>query len=459
MQKNSLGAKILIFTCTIILILSTYNISAFASTEKSIDYSVNFSIDEKGFPSDTKNIKDWKIVFDKLKLVGNADIKNLFYKEDELIITNNNLLLNDKLLLNFNTNGNQQYFWLTSNSIPPFKPFINMFNFYEFMLKGYFFMGLPTNSIAIIAYPYGAYRAFRPFYNLAYETFYTEKSKTISYEEISEFANKLSSLLDEEHISMQFIRTFFIENGFNDSLYYDLMCFPDYISSTFESQDMEIWVENNKTTYTIADITVFESIKTDEGYSFIMDLPANMSGFTTKMNFDYFKENNAYALKTDLDISIDDLSFFNIAFEGNGLPGKGVFAGEGDFNVSIGGDLYGETNELKFGHSWTLDESESKKSLNLSLDYIHPQTNLPCINTNFVCNIKPFEGTFPKGEKLNGDDFFSLNDESLAKYLSILKPYAKRLVAPLLLEFPKGVINDIWDYMENNGILATLGLN
>ncbi|NMD38560.1 MAG: hypothetical protein GYA87_07785, partial [Christensenellaceae bacterium] len=56
MQKNSLGAKILIFTCTIILILSTYNISAFASTEKSIDYSVNFSIDEKGFPSDTKNI-------------------------------------------------------------------------------------------------------------------------------------------------------------------------------------------------------------------------------------------------------------------------------------------------------------------------------------------------------------------------------------------------------------------
>ncbi len=458
MLKKSLGVRILSFACTIILVLSTFNINAFASTEKSIDYSIKFALNENGFPENTKNIKDWKITFDKLKLVGNADIKNLFYKEDELIISDNNIMLNDKLLLNFNTNGNQQYLWLKSKSIPPFKPFLNMFNFYEFMLKGYFFMGLPTNSLAIVGYPYGAYRAFRPFYNLMYDSFYTDESKTFSYEELSEFATKIGSLLDEEHVSMQFIRTFFIENGFNDSLYYDLMSFPEYISSTFEGQSMEVLVDGGTKTYTIGDITIFKSVKTNEAYSFALYLPANMSGYTTKINFNYTKENNAYNLNTNLDISMEDLSFVNISFDANGLPGDGVNNGKGDINFSVGGDLYGETKETKFNHNWTLIEKDKQKNINLNLGYIHPETDKACVDTNLVFNIKPFEGTFPKGDVLNGEDFFSLNDESLASYISMLKPYAKRLIAPLLIELPKGVINDIWDYMDSNGILATLGV-
>ena len=58
----------------------------------------------------------------------------------------------------------------------------------------------------------------------------------------------------------------------------------------------------------------------------------------------------------------------------------------------------------------------------------------------------------------NQNDFFHLNDTYLEEYKRDFTLPLALTCAPLLMETPSGVLNDILRFCDETGILATLGI-
>ena len=195
-----------------------------------ISYKARLEVDEDGLSQVSSNYKDWKEFLEKFSLTGFVQYADLFNK-DEIINTYNKLFINDKLMLDFDVNGNQQFYWVHSDALNQRLHF-NANNYYEFMLKGYFFLNLPTQKIAVLTYPFGLYSAFKPFSEFIKKYIDPiDHDMTIPYADIQDNISNVKQFLDTNYISYQFFRSATMESGISDIVYYDFATADEYLAS------------------------------------------------------------------------------------------------------------------------------------------------------------------------------------------------------------------------------------
>ena len=116
------------------------------------DFTLSLALHADGFPPVSAHVKDWETFLGKLSLSGSLDGMD-FLQDDSRIYMEAALYLNgeETVPFTYDEKGNVRY--IISPAFSGDSVMFQMRNYFEFMLKPYFYLGLPTNYIAVLTYP------------------------------------------------------------------------------------------------------------------------------------------------------------------------------------------------------------------------------------------------------------------------------------------------------------------
>lgn len=459
-QKISKRMKTILkkFICVLLILIVSSQIaikSVYAIVDHNrIEFSTRLEVND-GFSYLTPNHKSWKEFLEKFKLSGYAIYKDLFTVNEQIYMASN-IYLNNRFLLDLDYTGNQQFYYIGSNALNE-KLHFNGYNYYEFMLKGYFFLNLPTPKIALLTYPYGLYMAYKPINDfLIHYVDPIKENTTIPYKVLLENISGIKSFFDKQYLSYQITRSATIESGITDLLYYDFSTADQYLTSFAENKDLHINVDGDTKTFEIAGYEIIKYTKNDKENTLSINLPPSPNGISYVATVSSILNSNGnYDLTAHLSLQMDGSDYFNVKATGTDLPSSTSAVANGNIQFIMSGDGLGKTEELNFSH--ILSQTKDNK-FNFKLSYIEPKNHTEAISMIIDGQKKHIEQKTGMLYKIgfNDEDFFSLNDQSLKSLKNTLKSYIKKVAIPMLIETPDRVIDDLFDLLEANGLLNVL---
>ena len=441
----------------VLLILCLLPVMALADTNNGTpvtqsDFTLRLRLSPDGFPNDgAAHYQDWQAFLDKISLAGQAKTQS-FLSPYSRVMLDGALQLKDQPTIPFEYDGYYSFRYLRSPAIDNASVHFQMFNFFQFMLKPYYFMGLPTNLVAIPLYPEAAVEIYQKYAEPIRRTFAGEGTRTVSYDELYALAEELSSFVNEDT---------------NDKLYYFLTClFIDiggdyvlldklgYVEAILDYLDpgqmgMTITVDEGGETWVLGETTVFEksadgwrfTLPEEEGYVFGASYQANGGEHTAQ-----------------LEILFEESPWLDVTAVLDGL-GDSTSA-EGLFTLAISGDaIYEEIPELAFRYDFSRTAESLPCDMTLDLDWINPATGLPAIGLSYEASMQelPYTAVYDRPID-NQDDFFHLNESFMAEYKERFMPTLVMAALPFVLEVPAGVISDAVQWLDDTGFLAFFGL-
>ena len=150
------------------------------------DFSFSLLLHADGFPNDgAAHYADWETFLSKLSLEGVVDVQR-FLTNISRVYFDGGLCVNGEMALPFVYDGYHSYRYVRADALRGDSIHFQMHNFFEFMLKGYYFMGLPTQLIALPLYPEASYYLGTSYYQPIAEAVAGEGDRTVSYAELYE---------------------------------------------------------------------------------------------------------------------------------------------------------------------------------------------------------------------------------------------------------------------------------
>lgn len=208
-------------------------------------------------------------------------------------------------------------------------------------------------------------------------------------------------------------------------------------------------------TCTIGDTQVF-SKQTDGDATAIAFTVPTPDGYNVTFNYAWQPQAVGANLTASISILDEGAQAILVTAEGTGLPREGDLGGKGQLTFKISGNAFDhEVPPLMLGFDWARDSATLPYTLGLTVDWIHPETLKPAITLNFNGTFKAedksvfVEGSYPQ------NDFFNLNETFLEGYKERLLPTIALKLAPILLETPAGVINDLYTFANQTDILVS----
>ena len=447
--------KRLVAVCLIVCMLPVFALAEETNNGTPVtrsDLELRFRLHPEGFPNDgAAHYQDWADFLDKISLKGEMKAQS-FLSPFSRVMFDGALCLKDESTVPFEYDGYYSFRYLRSPAIRNESIHFQMFNFFQFMLKGYYFMGLPTNLLAIPLYPEASVEIAQKFARPAQAVFAGEGSRTVSYDQLYELAQQWSLLVNED---------------VNDKLYYFLTCLlidvgGDYLlleklgyaEGWLEYLDpdqlgMTITVEGDSETWVLGETVVFE--KTED--SWVLSLP-DEEGYVFGASY----EHTGDAMALTLDILCEDSPWLTAAFTVDGL-GDALQA-QGEAVLEISGDaLWEELPPLAFQYRYQRTAQALPYDFTFECDWLNPATGLPAIGLSCAAAMEelPYTAVYDRPID-NQDDFFHLNESFMAEYKERYLPTLALAAAPFVLELPAGVISDVVRWLDDYGFLAFLGL-
>lgn len=224
-----------------------------------------------------------------------------------------------------------------------------------------------------------------------------------------------------------------------------------------DAQGMTVTETPDEITMAFGDTQVFHKSTTGGITTFTLTLPT-AEGYT--LTFDYRWDPTAQtgaALSAALALATDGTETIRFTADGNGLPRTGDLSGNGSLTLAATGSaLSTPLPPVQFAFDWSRDAAEKPYTLDLNLDWIHPQTQKPALSLHFNGKLSTVdksvfvEGSYPQ------NDFFNLNETFLDDYKSRLMPALALKLAPIVLEAPAGVIDDLYRFANATDILVSI---
>lgn len=161
-------------------------------------------------------------------------------------------------------------------------------------------------------------------------------------------------------------------------------------------------------------------------------------------------------LKASIALMEDDAQSILLTADAIGLPREGELGGKGQVTFTVSGKSFDAVPApLTLAFDWARDASALPYTLNLTLDWIHPQTQKPAVSLNFIGTFAATDKSVFVEGKYPQNDFFSLNETFLEGYKERLIPSLALKFAPIALETPAGVINDLYTFLTKTNILVS----
>lgn len=421
-------------------------------TRSNFTFQINLHAD--GFPSDgAAHYADWENFLSKLSLSGTADAQS-FLSPYSRVYFDGALCLNGESKLPFVYDGYYSYRYLRSPALRGEHLHFQMFNFFQFMLKGYYYMGLPTNLIALPLYPEAAIELLNTYWGYFYWGAAGEGSRTVPYETMAEITDALSQIAAEDT---------------NDKLYYFLTCLLNDLGLTETVQErlcyltdwldyldpdqlgMQIEVDGECQRWTLGETDVFTLDET----SFSLYLPDDMGyvyAFTCTRSED--------ALYAQCTLTLEEEELVDLTIDVSGLLTEGALETQGHAVLDLTGSaLYQDFTPLAFDFQCTRSAETLPCAFTLNVDWLHPQTGLPAVGYTYRADLQemPAETVYDLYYD-HQDDFFHLNESFMAEYRERYLPTIALSLVPFALEMPAGVISDTYAFAQETGILAFFGI-
>lgn len=422
------------------------------------DLELSFHLYADGYPDDgLMHYRDWESFLNKLSLRGNMDTQS-FPNPFDRVYFDGGLYLNDKLTIPFEYDGYSSFRYVRSPALGGASIHFQMFNFFQFMLKPYYYMHMPTNYIGLLLYPEAAVEMWQKYAAPIASVTAGEDDRIVSYEALSALAQQLNDiiLVDDYSKAYYFITCLLTELGMDwtasDKLAaWDLLL--EYLDP--EHKGMTVAASQNAETWTVGETVIYEKAVSEDGTKHTLCLP-DPDGY----EFSIVLNQTAAGATAELLILLDGEEYFSVSAGIDGLPAQGQLSAQGNAWAEFAGSaLYEEIApiQLQFDYSRTADVKPY--DLSLTVDLINNETQKPCLGFDYRAAVQELPYT-ALVERFYDDqeDFFHLNESFLEEHKERFMTTLVLAAAPVALEVPAGVMSDVIAYMDETGILAFLGI-
>lgn len=417
------------------------------------DFSLSLRLHADGWPDDgAASYADWETLLNALSLRGVIDTQS-FLQQYSRVYFNGGLYVDDKCAIPFEYDGYHSFRYVRSPALDGASVHFQMHNFFEFMLKGYYFMDLPTQLIALFMYPEASHYIGTAYYQPIAELLAGEGNRVIEYTDLYELAETLDLLVNEdwnERVYFYFT-SLLISLGVSDTTVDKLSYLEgwlDYLDP--EQQGMTITESGSSVRYVLGETTLFERSDSENGSFFTLTLP-DADGYLLTLTY----QNTGAELVANLVITLEDEERLSLSLNIDGMRETGDASGTAQF--TLGGAAIENSVSLRF--TYALKRGDLPGPVSFDLTWLHPQTGRPAMSILYdaQASMQPADVLVERVYD-NQDDFFHLNESFMEEYKERFAPTLLLAFIPIVLKMPAGAINDAITFMAETGMLAFLGI-
>jgi len=435
------------------------------------EFTLGLGVNADGFPPVGAHVKDWETFLSKLALSGSVDGMK-FLQSDSRVLMNAALCLNGEETIPFTYDERDNIRYFISPVLRGDSIMFQMHNYFEFMLKPFYYMGLPTNYIALLTYPnataYLVQCYYAPLDEMIKEAHDAAAGdgnpETLSYvvpfERLLTLCEELNTVAASD-TGLKRVRR-----------YLDVLLAELYISDIVaegltqtelmlymidpQMQGMTVEETAGGMVCTLGETVVFQKTVNGAVTEIVSQLPI-AENIRISLNWRSEDTGGATSVSAVASVTEGEDTLLKLWAEGEGLPAEGALGGEGYVTVGIGGsELTEEPASQTFTFSWSRTATELPYDLNLTASWLHPETGLPALSLNLSAALAEGDGNVFAETMYPWQDFFGLNSSSLEAYKERWALTIGAYLLPVALEMPIGVIDDIVNFMLDTDILISL---
>lgn len=439
-------------------------------------YQLKVSVDPAAFPGDTSiHYADWAAFLDKLSLSGDIDICG-YARPDTQLNHTGWLNLNGKPLLSLNMDAVAQHRYLSSNACKNETIFFHMDNFLEFMTKPSYF-GLDLKPASLLMYPAASMYLVESYEDCFAPYFTGEGTRIIPHDQLVQLCDSLNALAPQDNHAnrlYRFVNNLLDELRISITAYERLGKMDEYLAFLDpEKKGMLITVTDSGETYQIGGHTLLSRSWTEDSSSFILTLPyltdgdegpVFVEGSLLTLNYENRPgETSGRDMDIRLTVEAEGETTMELTLTAKGLPTEEEPSAEGTLRLTVGGSYLRDTHVYDLAFSILRTDSRLEgydDNYLITLSLLGAENGLPGLTVNLAADTTSIPVSEMKTVKLRHDlpDFFRLNESVIREYMDLYAKSAVLTLAPLVLEVPTGIINDIYTFVENHDILPTLGI-
>ncbi|MBR3874663.1 MAG: hypothetical protein IKJ26_10960 [Clostridia bacterium] len=420
-------------------------------TYADFDASVHFYAD--GFPQDgAAHYADWETFLSKISLSGEVKAQS-FPKPLSRVMLDGSLDLNGEPIVPFEYDGYCNFRYLRSPALDGASVHFQMHNFFQFMLKGYYFMGLPTQLLAVPLYPEATVELLQMYGEPIVRMLGGEGSRVVSYDDLYALCEELSLMASEDiNYKIYYYFTSLMTNFGGDYVFLEKLPYLEDILNYLDpnAMGMTITVDGEKEEWLLGETVVFE--KDADGWRF--ELPCE-DGYV----FTAAWQNTGSECAFDFTVLLEEEEWLYARVTANGLGN--ALSAEGEVTVDLGGEglSWYELVPQTFLYRYSRTAEEKPYDMDFSIDWVHPETGRRAFGVECTAFVEelPYTAVYDRPID-NQDDFFHLNESFMAEYKERFAPTIALAAVPFVLEMPAGIISDVVAWMEYTGLLAFMGI-
>ncbi len=455
-----------------------------------VDFTLGFGLHADGFPESGAHLQDWEAFLSRVELAGSLD-GQAFLEPESRVYLDAALRIDGEPKIPFVYDGYHSYRYLISPMFMNDPIHFQMHNFFDFMLKPYYFMELPTQYLALFLYPNATYFIADSFYTPVKDMIAeareeameeadgevyldedsdalaedaevgdSETTYVIPYERLFELCEELDYITtdDEGYDRVYYYFDTLLAELYASYMMTDTLSNLEFVLDELDPDEAGMTVTETPEgmTCTIGDTEVFTRSSIDGVTEISLRLPIPTDYW---MTVDYRCENTGGAndISVAAAVSYEDEPEVELTLTGQGLPAEGALSGGGTVTAEVDGNVFEETPQpLTLAFNWSRTAAELPCDLDLTVDWIHPGTGLPAFSVYFSGALSARDKSVFTEVVYEQNDFFSLNDMYLREYKDRWAPTVGLYLLPVALEMPCGVIDDIVNYMLDTDILISL---
>ena len=418
------------------------------------DFDFRLHVNPDAFPNDGKaHYQDWADLLRKISVKGRVDSQHAFQFENRVYM-DAGLYLNDELKIPFDYDSYVTYRYMSSPALDGSFVHFHMDNFFQFMFKGYYFMGLPTQLIGLLMYPEAAEELFGRYASLIAPVVEGEGSRTVEYDTLYELCQELNLIVQEDYDERTYywFSCLLFDLGLSDMLLERLGYLEDWLDYLDpDGMGLTITEEDGVENWVLGETEIFT--RTEDGFNFWMpDYEGYEYGVT--MNRD------GEQVTASIGMMMDGADYLTLTIEADGVPAEDAMEAEMAVTFAVTGDaLYEAVEPVTLTLSYARDAEVLPYNKTLTVNWVHPETGKPAIGFTYEAASEAVDASvFEEKIYILRQDFFTLNESFLAEYKERFLPTLALGAMPFVMEVPSGVISDLYTFMYETGILAFLGI-
>ena len=419
------------------------------------DFELRFAVHPEGFPEGTSaHLTDWEKFASALSFKGTIDTQS-FLQEFSRVYMNAGLYVNNRSAVPFEYDGYYSFRYLRSPALDNASVHFQMMNFFQFMLKGYNYMELPTDLIALFLYPEAAQALGKAYYT-PIEAFFADGAESYDTEALLALCQELNTIAQEDvHYTVSDFLFCLLARYSDPYLAQDKLSSLESVIQAMdpEQEGLTVVREGETVLYKLGEETAFTRTENEEGTQWELSL-FDEEEYSLNAHF----SNLAGEISLSAAIGCAGEERLSAALTLTGLNSSTQAAGE--VTLTIGGAAILERDEtlpkpLRFSYAYERTGEELPYTVSLNGSWLHPETGKPALSLMYTADMTDTgETTIPDHPIDNQDDFFHLNESYLAEYKERFTPTLIAAFIPVVLQMPAGALEDVYSLLEETGLIS-----